>query len=237
MLHLNRYRQIINILVKNGFSELVHRIHLFNYQNFGSRLFSSPKRGVEALPFDQRLRLVLEELGPAFIKLGQLLSLRSFLLPQDLIKELSILHDQVSPLPFHIIREILQKEWGDQRLALFKSICENPVGTASLGQVHHGYLLDGSDVIIKVLRPGVAQIMKTDLEILGDLAGLLEKYVPELKRLQPSLIISELKDTIHRELNLRTEIQHITIFQKIFSLCFRYTFLRYTKSFRQNTFW
>ncbi|MBP7460722.1 MAG: AarF/ABC1/UbiB kinase family protein [Candidatus Delongbacteria bacterium] len=216
MLHLNRYRRIINILVKNGFSELVHRIHLLNYQTFGSRIFTAPKRGIEALSFSQRFCIVLEELGPAFIKLGQLLSLRSFLLPQNLIDDLARLHDQVTPLPFKDIRAVLVDQWGAGRLEEFQSIDEIPIGTASLGQVHRAQLINGDQVIIKVLRPGVAHIMKMDLDILGDLAGLLERYLPELKRLQPSQIIQELKETVHRELNLNHESQHLAIFSKNF---------------------
>ena len=168
--HIQRYRQIINVISKHGLGHLLDFIGLKNPLRFPGRQKKVNAYRSTAL----RVKMVLEELGPAFIKLGQLLSIRPDLLPPNYLMELEKLQEQVAPVDFCKIKGIIESELGQPLSAVFAEIDPSPMAAASIGQVHSGRLLTGEAVVVKVQRPGVKKIVKTDLEILGDLARFLE---------------------------------------------------------------
>ncbi|GMT40406.1 MAG: putative protein kinase UbiB [bacterium] len=156
-------------------------------------------------PRGQRLRQALEELGPVFVKLGQMLSTRPDLIPDDISSELSMLQDQVPPFPGEQALQILEQAYEDpidHHLVDFNPI---PLASASVAQVHDAKLLDGTEVIVKILRPGLEPVIKRDLDLLYMLARMGEKYSSEVRRMRPVEVIDEYNKTIHDELDLLRE--------------------------------
>jgi len=154
--HLNRYRQILAVLFKYGFEDLINLLKIEQYIEIGLQLISRNRRDrLEKLTRAQRIRLALEELGPTFIKLGQVLSTRPDLIPIEFIRELSRLQDKVPASPYGGIRKIIELELGISPDKLFASFDETPFASASIGQVHRAELPDGESVAVKVQRPGI----------------------------------------------------------------------------------
>lgn len=212
--NLKRYRQIVGVLIKYGFAEIVDRMHLTAYLQLGQRLFK--RKGTKARPLSQseRIRLALEELGPTFIKLGQLLSTRSFLIPAELVEELSKLQDEVSPLPFEKIRHYVEDELGGALTDKFAEFQNEAIASASIAQAHRARTHDGQEVVLKIRRPEVARIIATDLDILSDIAHLMDKYIPESRQFDPVGIVRELSQTTKREMDFYNEGRNIEIFAK-----------------------
>lgn len=214
--HFRRYRQIVGVLVKYGFDDVVARIGLSHYFQTGKRLFKKEKIKQRQLSTAERIRRGLEELGPTFVKLGQVLSTRSFLIPADLVAELSKLQDDVKPLSFSELRENLLQMGVVALEERFEWIDETPLASASIAQVHRASTFDGQDVVIKIQRPQIAKLIKTDMEILADLAGLVEKHIPELQQFNPTGMVEELNRSIKRELDFLNEARNIELFAKNF---------------------
>ena len=170
-IHFNRYRQVVNVLARYGFGYLLDQVGL------GELIFRRTRQEAP-LSLGQRLRLALEELGPTFIKLGQLLSTRPDLLPADIISELARLQDRAPSFPFTEARQVIEEELGQPLEELFSTFTPEPLAVASIGQVHRATLPDGSQVIVKVQRPGIAKEVRVDLEILFDLARLAQHHTP-----------------------------------------------------------
>lgn len=162
------------------------------------------------------MRMVLEDLGPNFIKIGQILSNRPDLLPADLIIELSKLQDSSAPFPGMEARAIIAEELGQPIETLFKEFNDVPVASASVAQVHRAVLHDGTIVAIKVQRPDIEKIIHTDIEILLNLAELLEKFVKGMGILNPVSIMEEYSKAINMELDFVIEASHINRFRKNF---------------------
>jgi ubiquinone biosynthesis protein len=170
--HLQRYSEIVAIFARHGFGFLFHRPETKSRRWLrvswrGPQKSETPSEDILAVHF----RTALEELGPTFIKFGQILSTRADLLPPSFIAELSKLVDSVSPEPWGLIHTVLTRELGKPPEALFKSIDPHPMASASLSQVHAGVLPDGREVVIKIQRPNIAEVISTDLEIMASLAG------------------------------------------------------------------
>jgi ubiquinone biosynthesis protein len=161
------------------------------------RSFTKPSR-----PRAQRLREALEELGPVFIKFGQILSTRPDLLPDDIAMELARLQDQVPPFPGEDAEKIVAEALGAPLDQLFRQFDTQPVASASVAQVHYAVLQDGTEVAVKVLRPGIVHTIERDLALLDTLARLAERYAPETRRLRPREVVNEYHKTIHAELDL-----------------------------------
>jgi len=161
--------------------------------------------------------LSFEELGPTFIKLGQILSLRSFALPSDFVVEMSKLQDDVAKVPFEQIKETVEKELGGSLEQKFREFDKIPLASGSIAQIHRAVLPHGDEVVVKVKRPGIKKLMETDLSILRDLAQLIERRIPEIARYDPSGIVEQLSYTTSRETNLLNEARNIEIFQRNFS--------------------
>ncbi|MBU2873414.1 ubiquinone biosynthesis regulatory protein kinase UbiB [Marinobacter salexigens] len=163
-------------------------------------LFPQPK-----LSRGDRLRLALEELGPVFVKFGQILSTRRDLLPDDMAESLKTLQDRVPPFPSDVARNIIETSLGAPVEELFKEFSADPLASASVAQVHAATLMNGQDVVVKVLRPGIEKVIRQDLALMYLMANLLEKYWTEGKRLHPVEVVADYDSTIHDELDLQRE--------------------------------
>ncbi len=204
--HLNRYRQILAILFKYGFGDLLELLKIDQYIEVGLQMISRNRGArVERLTRPQRLRMAFEELGPTYIKLGQILSTRPDLIPMDFIQELSKLQDDVPPFPFKQVCKVIESEFGRPPEELFDSLEEKPQASASIGQVHRAVLKDGESVAVKFQRPGIHKIIEVDLEIMLHLATLAEHHIEELVLHRPVKIVDEFARTLEKEIDYKIE--------------------------------
>ncbi|CAD6491693.1 MAG: protein kinase UbiB [Candidatus Argoarchaeum ethanivorans] len=212
--HAQRYREITEILIKNGLGYLLDRFNLRPYQ----KLKRAIHRKKPVLPTDEaeRLRKALEELGPTFIKFGQMLSTRYDILPSSYITELSKLQDEVPSFDYQIVTREIQEELQTSPEQIYKHIEEKPLAAASIGQVHRATLATGEEVIIKIKRPGIENIINTDLEILLSLAHFAEKYMLEIRRYNPVGFIEEFSRTLRNECDYIKEARTAETFKKDF---------------------
>ena len=209
---LARLIQIQRVLVRHGLDEFVAETHLYRPLRFV--FLASPwtwferRKGVTRA---ERLRLALEELGPIFIKLGQALSTRRDLLPADIATELCKLQDRVPPFDGALAKRIVEEAFGRPVLDVFEEFSQQPLAAASIAQVHVAKLKadgsdgSGSDVIVKVLRPGMREIIERDLEVMHALAKLAKRNSHEARRLRVDEIVDEYEKTILDELDLMRE--------------------------------
>jgi len=201
-----RLRQIVGVFSKHGFGDVIHRLGMDGL--VPNRLMKwvggDPERS-----FGERMRLALEELGPTFVKLGQVLSMRPDLIPESVIEELVKLQDQVQPISNEAVRAILRRELGDKCDTGFQDISEHPLASASIGQVHEATLKSGEKVVIKVLRPDIRKLIETDVSLLTLLAELFERYFPELRVLNPKVFVEEFFKTLQYELDFKIEANNI----------------------------
>ena len=200
---LPRYRQILASLMRYGYRDVVTALHLDGLV----RPLERAALGDEVPPQDRpkRLRLVCEDLGPTFVKLGQILSTRPDLLPEAYTTELAQLRDHVKPFPFAEAEAILAEEYGRPASEVFASIEPEPLASASISQVHRATLHDGRCIAIKIRRPGIEKVVHADLDILKNLAQLAERRIPTLVPYGPVALARELERTLKRELDLSTE--------------------------------
>ncbi len=203
--NIGRIKQISTVFAKYGFQELMVQM------DFGRFIPEKQKTSELEAKFTapERFRMALEELGPTFIKLGQLLSSRSDLLPAAFAKELSKLQDSASPLPFALIQQTVEAELGSPLETLFLTFQREPLASASIGQVHEAVLKDGTNVVVKVQRPGIEAMIKTDVSVLSGLAAALEKYFPETRVLAPQVCVEEFFQLMSLELNFTIEANNI----------------------------
>jgi ubiquinone biosynthesis protein len=215
--HLQRYRQILTILFKYGFGDLVEVLKIEQYIEIGLNMISKKRRDrLEKLSKAERVRLAFEELGPTFVKLGQILSTRPDLVPVNFINELSKLQDMVPSFPFDEAREIIKVELGVAPEEIFASIDKTPMASASIGQVYRAELQDGEDVAVKVQRPGIKKIIEVDLEIMFHLATLMEKHVEEMELYRPVKVVEEFSRTLEREIDYSIEATNMERFAREF---------------------
>ena len=204
--HLNRYRQILAILFKYGFGDLLEMLRIDQYIEVGLQMISRKRaQRVERLNRPQRLRMAFEELGPTYIKLGQILSTRPDLIPMDYIEELSKLQDKVPAFPFQDVCKVVKSEFGFSPEELFEQLDEEPLASASIGQVHRAILKDGEAVAVKFQRPGIRRIIEVDLEIMLHLATLAERHIEELSLHRPVKIVEEFARTLEKEIDYKNE--------------------------------
>ncbi len=216
--HLTRYQRIIRILFKYGFDDLVERLRIDQYLETGLKMISrKPREENEKYSHPERFRMALEELGPTFIKLGQVLSTRPDLISPEYLYELAKLQDNVPPFSFAEVKEIFLAETGKEPNELFQDFDKQPLAAASIGQVHRGRLQNGKEVVIKVQRPNIEKIIAVDLEILTHLASLMEQYLEELQGHRPSAIVDEFARSLSLEIDYTVELANIQRFARQFS--------------------
>ncbi|SHJ81061.1 ABC1 kinase family protein [Desulfofundulus thermosubterraneus] len=222
--HFARYREITNILVRHGFGYLAHQLGLTEFLSFGRRYKlarrfpdEGPLKIVERPSPPERLRRVLEELGPTFIKLGQVLSTRSDLLSPEYIAELEKLQDQVPPFPFAQVRERIQMELGVPLEEIFIHFDATPLAAASIGQVHRANLRDGRPVVVKVQRPGTEKTLLTDVEILYDVARLVDRHGPWREFYRFEEMVEEFEKILREEMDFTVEGRHANTFRQHFA--------------------
>lgn len=205
--NVQRLRQIISVFAKHGFADIVDRMNLGKF--LPKRLATFAEEQADKT-ISERLRLAFEELGPTFVKLGQLLSTRPDLLPESYIEEFTRLQDSVQPLPFETVKTIIEEQLGKKLEEAYSSFDPVPIGAASIGQVHTALLKSGEKVVVKVQRPEIEKIIDTDISILAFMAGLLEKYVPESRVIGPKIIVNEFFRTLSYELDFVVEANNMT---------------------------
>ena len=194
---------IQRVLVKYGLDDVIKQTHLLRPLRFIFYLF--PRRRDSSAPLGERIRLALEELGPIFIKFGQAISTRRDLLPKDVADELAKLQDEVPPFPAEQAVEILNAAYGKPVDEVFARFDVEPFAAASIAQVHTAQLPSGAEVVVKLLRPGVQELIERDIEVLRLLAGLADRYWQHGKRLRPLEVVDEYESTIIDELDLMRE--------------------------------
>jgi len=214
--HFKRYREIANVMAKHGFGHMLNQLGLAEFINATWNKYSHKPESF-ATSKARRLRLVLEELGPTFIKLGQLLSTRSDLLAADYIDELAKLQDEVPRFPFHTVKERVQMELGDNLDDIFLSFEKDPLAAASIGQVHRATLKTGEQVVVKVQRPGINATTEVDIEILYDLAALVDRHAPWGENYSVVEVVEEFDHMLQEELDFTREGKHIKTFRQNFA--------------------
>ena len=215
---LARLIQIQRVLLKHGLDEFVRATHLYRPLRF--LFFLSPDVWFERrrrANRGERLRLALQELGPIFVKFGQAVSTRRDLLPQDIAVELAKLQDRVPPFPGHVARAAIEMAHGRPVTETFADFDETPLAAASIAQVHAARLQDGSEVVVKVLRPDMSEVIKRDLEVLYALARLAQRYWSESRRLRPVEVVAEYEKTILDELDLMREAANASQLKRNFA--------------------
>lgn len=205
--HLLRYQQIIGIILKYGFDNILDAMNIDRYIESGLKLipFSRPHERVEKLSRNQRIRMALEELGPTFVKMGQVLSSRPDLVPMDLIAELSKLQDEIPAFGFDQVKETIAAEFGRPLHEVFLFMDETPFASASIGQVHRASVTGDERLAVKIQRPGIRKTIEADLEIILHLAGIMEKNIQEMAFYRPVKIVEEFAKTLEKELDYTVE--------------------------------
>jgi len=234
---LGRLREISAVLVRHGFGEVVARVGLGGGKPRGSLPpppLTAPAEGLDVPSYEhaagedekarvsgaERMRLALQDLGPTFIKLGQILSTRQDVLPETVILELKKLQDNVPAVPFADIKQVVEANLGAPLETIYDSFEEAPLASASIGQVHRAVLATEAgklDVVVKVQRPGVASTVVRDLEILHLLAAALERAIPETRIYSPVALVQQFDQSITNELNFVIEADNCDRFSRNFT--------------------
>lgn len=204
------------VLMKHGLDDLIFATHLFRPIHF-IRYFM-PWRLLRTAEIGRavRIRRTLEELGPIFVKFGQILSTRRDLLPDDIADELAKLQDRVPPFPGETARQIIEKAYRHPLEEVFADFNETPLASASIAQVHAARLLDGTEVVVKVVRPKIEPVIRRDISLLYILADKLQHFWSEGRRLRPVEVVAEFEKTIIDELDLMREAASATQIRRNF---------------------
>ncbi|WP_440953160.1 ABC1 kinase family protein [Methanococcoides sp. FTZ1] len=213
---VKRYGVIIDTLVKYGFGYFVDQMGIRSLGSLRSRFKDRLGREHEPRTGPARARMVLEELGPTYVKFGQLMSMRQDLIPREYAEEFAKLQTDVPPFEYSEVERIIEEELGDTIENLFLTFDKEPIAAASIGQVHRAMLRGGEDVVVKVQRPGIKKVIDSDLDILYSIAGFAEEHVEEAKLYSPVEVVDELQKSIYAEMDFTQEARNIERFQKNF---------------------
>jgi len=214
-----RSREILRVLTRHGFGYLVERANLPARLPF----FRQFKKRKEFVPEESprqmaaHLRAALEELGPTFVKFGQIISNRPDLLPQAFLEELRKLQDRVEPFDYSSAHKIVEQELKRPIKEIFKQFEEKPLASGSIAQIHPALLADGTPVVVKIKRPGIEKVVGTDILVLGKLAQLAERHIAELRPFRPKMIVDEFENAILREMDFLGEASYTERFREDFS--------------------
>ncbi|MCG2718000.1 MAG: AarF/UbiB family protein, partial [Nanoarchaeota archaeon] len=197
---IKRLKQIANVLFKKELGYFVNKLdlksHLSLHKKAQVKKFIKPQ---ESLP--QRVRESMEELGGSFVKLGQLLSIRPDLIPEEYIEEFKKLQDSVKPFPFNQVQATIESEFKKPITQIFSHFNKTPIASASVGQVHEARLKTGERVAVKVQRPKIKELFMTDIDIMHHLAHLIEKHIDGSEKFNPVAIVQEFEKYTKRELD------------------------------------
>lgn len=213
---LRRYGHVIAVLARYGFDDILYRLNAAHDMPWRDKVFKRKMTNVMSLSTPQRVRLVLEELGPTYIKFGQILSGRPDLLPEDFIKELNHLQDDVPSFPFQDAKAIIEREFDRPLGELYDDFEETPVAAASLAQVHRARMKTGEEVAVKVQRPGIEEVIDADIRVLRRLAALAERHLPEFSFFEPGVLVDDFAVSIHHEMDFVREGRSAESFRKFF---------------------
>lgn len=214
---LERLRQIVGVLVRHGFGELVQRAGWGAQLGIGKR---APEQDDRAISRGERIRLTLTELGPSFIKLGQIMSTRADVVPIDIIEELKKLQDEVPPVPFEQLKPLVEAELGASLNEVYEDFDPKPMASASIGQVHRAKLRNAEgapcDVVVKIQRPNIKDVIERDIDLLYWMARAIERSVPESRVYSPSRLVAEFDRAITAELDFTLEADNAERFARNF---------------------
>jgi ubiquinone biosynthesis protein len=217
--NLARLRFVLSVMARHGFGHWLVRAGLDKYASPGTRglaLADTDASALEALTWELRVRHCCEELGPTFVKLGQVAATRPDIIPMSLIVELRKLQDDVAPFDFSDVKQIVEADLGKPLAELYSDFTEKPIAAASIGQVHRAMLLDGQAVVVKVQRPGLEASIRTDLDLLSMMARLIEERVPEAAAFRPADAIDQFARGLKRETDFTGELDNIERFRHNF---------------------
>jgi len=206
---LGRMQEIASVLIRYGFGDIVRRIGLAEWLERAGRLvhWRDPDDRLR-MSAATRVRRAMEELGPTFVKLGQVMATRVDLLPPEWIAELSELQNAVPALPFAQVRAQLVADLGAEPETVFARLDEQPLAAASLAQTHRAWLDDGRAVVLKIRRPGIGETIEADLRLLARLADVIESQLPDLRRYRPAEVVRQFTGSLRRELDFAAECRH-----------------------------
>lgn len=205
--HLHRLQEILNAFVKNGLGFFVKELGLLELVPIKSKVALNRKEDWDS-NLGEKVRFFLEDLGPTFIKLGQIASTRPDMVPPSIIRELSKLHDNVPSFAFANVKRIIEEEFGERFDQVFDGFSEQPIAAASIGQVHHAILKTKEHVVVKIQRPNIESIINTDLEILAELARLAENRVSWVREYHIREMINEFSKALRTELDFNIEARN-----------------------------
>jgi ubiquinone biosynthesis protein len=206
---LGRLREITGVLLKYGFDDLVQRMGLMKFLGRAGRLLNLGSGDpMEEVPTERCARLALEELGPTFVKLGQLLASRSDLIGQEWAEEFALLQSKVSTIDWDELRGQVETDLGMPVEEAFARFDRSPLAGGSIGQVHRACLLDGQEVVLKVRRPGIVKKVSADLRLLERMAEVLERELPEFRRFRPVALVRQFGRSIKSELDFGMEARN-----------------------------
>ena len=215
---LPRLREISSVFVRHGLGDLVRRAGIATLlEQAGHVLQRGEASEIAHLEPQQRARLAFEQLGPTFVKLGQMLSTREDLLPPTWTTELAQLHSHVAPVPFDDLLPQVEQALGRSPFEVFSNLEREPYAAASIAQVHRAKLASGTPVILKIRRPGIEAKIDADLRILEHLAHLVEREIPEVRRYRPVQVVGQLRGSLERELDLAVEARNTERFARNFA--------------------
>ncbi|MFC1950637.1 ABC1 kinase family protein [Chloroflexota bacterium] len=209
---LRRTRQIISILVKYGFGTFLDQLRVLEHVKITTRILYRQREKFPRRTVPERLRLAIQELGPLYVKLGQILSTRPDIIPRSFIVELGKLQNQVAPAPTDIAKSIVETELGKSISEIFISFDDKPLAAASLSQVHRAVLTKNEVVAVKIQRPGITEIINADLEILHDLAVLTRRQLQGFGVPDAVALVEEISRNIRKELDFRLEANNMQRF-------------------------
>lgn len=205
--HIKRYRDVAKVLARHGFGFFVEEMGLLHMLSLPKRLFTDTEE-IDPMSVGERIRQVIEELGPTYVKIGQIASTRADIIPKDIINELEKLQDNVPSFSFTQVTRIIEEELGSPLEEIFSWIDERAIAAASIGQVHSAQLRTGELVAVKVQRPQIRAMIETDLEILLDLATLAERRMERMERLQLREVVEEFAKSLRNELDYSIEARN-----------------------------
>lgn len=213
---LLRLMRVAMVLLRYRLDDLVEHVHLFRPLKLLRPFLPRPRRDLAKLPRGARLRLALTELGPIFVKAGQILSTRRDLVPADVADELALLQDQVPPFPGAEAIERVEQALGGSIDKLFMAFDPEPLASASVAQVHAATLPDGDEVVVKVLRPGIERLIRRDVDLLHSLASLVQRWHPAADKIRPMDVVAEIEKTLEHELDLQREGANASVLKRNF---------------------